>query len=163
MEQWRQIEDFYFYSVSDHGRVLALEKEKLVPTRNNLQGFEMVTINDDNFHQKTRSVAILVAKAFLPPPRNSAYNSIIHLNGDRSDCRVMNLMWRPRWFALRYHQMFDREPIRVSVYIPKLNKVYFSLREACTTHGLIEMDTYIAMINNEPCFHYGWIFQRFEQ
>ena len=49
------------------------------------------------------------------------------------------------------------------VYVPHLNKVFYSLREFCTTYGVVEMDTYIALNNREPCFHYGWIIERYEE
>lgn len=162
MEEWEVIEDFPGFAISDHGRVEDLDKERLVPTRQNREGFEMVTVHD-NLKQYTRSVAIFVAKAFLEPPCNEAYNSIIHLNGDRSDCRAQNIMWRPRWFALKYHKMFDDTPFRVMVYIPSLDRVFGSLREFCTTYGLIELDAYHDMFNQRPCYHYGWVIERYQE
>lgn len=161
-EHWEEIEEFPGFAISDFGRVEDLDNERFVPIRRNKQGFVMVTVNDGN-RQYTRSVALLVARAFLEAPRNESYNSIIHLNGDRDDCRSLNLMWRPRWYALRYHKMFEEQPYRVAVYIRNLERFFKSLREACTTYGLVEHDTYIDMVNHEPCFHYGWIFERFEE
>lgn len=158
-DEWRNIDGFPDWSVSSRGEVLNGATERIMAQRINQQGLTMVNLwQEGNIH--TRLVALLVAKAFLDPPRNSAYNSVIHLNGDRSDCRALNLMWRPRWYAIRYHRMFEQFPVRVSVYVPALNRVYSSLRELCTTYGLVERDTYISMINNEPCFHYGWIIER---
>lgn len=159
MEKWRVIEDFPEFAISSDGRVQNIPKQRFINTRSNLQGFEMVTMYDDTGHQKTRSVAHLVASAYLEEPKNPNYNSIIHLNGDRLDCRSMNLMWRPRWYALQFHKMFEDMPYRVAVYIPFLDKVYHSLREACTTHGLVERSTYIDICNGQPCFHYGWIIE----
>ena len=113
--------------------------------------------------QYTRSVANLVADAFLEPSRNPAYNSVIHLNGDRLDCRVINLMRRPRWFAVKYHAMFLEDPYYVEVYIPRLDRVFSSLRGFCTTYGLIENQAYVAMCNGEPCHPGEWIIERFDR
>ena len=59
--------------------------------------------------QYKRSVALLVAKAFLKQP-SEFFDTPINLNGDRLDNQVINLMWRPRWFAIKYNRQF-REPI----------------------------------------------------
>jgi hypothetical protein len=122
----------------------------------------MVTVRSSRGRQATRSVALLVAKAFVHQPRDY-FDSVIHLNGDRSDCRAMNLMWRSRPFALRYHAMFDDEPYRVSVYIPELDEFYYSLREACTRYGLIEGLAYQNLFNKEPCFPYNWVLEEVQE
>lgn len=159
---WREIEDFPGYVVDDLGRVMSLDRRRILRTRFNRQGFAMVNLGRDA-EIYTRSIAKLVAEAFIENPYSAAYNSIIHLNGDRGDCRAMNLMWRPRWFSIKYHKMFEVNPIRVAVYIPKLDKIFSSLREFCTTYGLIEEDAYHAMFNQEPCFYYGWFIERYEE
>lgn len=158
---WREVDGFPDVYADSQGLIMSKVSDRIIRSRTNQQGHLMLGLSVNGV-QYTRSVALLVAKAFLPPPRNAAYNSVIHLNGDRSDCRAMNLMWRPRWFSLKYHQMFDQAPIRVKTYIRDTDQVFHSLREACTTYGLIEQATYIDMMNGTPCFHYGWLFERFE-
>lgn len=108
----------------------------------------------------TRSVALIVAEAYLAPPRNEAYNSIIHLDGDKGNCAANNLAWRPRWYAIRYHQMFNREPMNVSVLIEDTGEVFGTLREACVKYGLEERYTYVDLCNGDRCFHHGFIFKR---
>lgn len=162
-ETWDEIDEHLAYAVSNCGRVMDLDRERQVPVRQNAQGFSMVTIRDLSFQQRTRSVAMLVAQTFLPAPRNEAYNSVIHLNGDRMDCRASNLMWRPRWFAIRYHKMFDDLPTRVSVWIPATGETFASLRELCTTYGLIEDYTYTDMNNRMGVFHYGFLIERYRE
>lgn len=159
MEEWRDIEGFPGWAVSSEGRVLNDWTTRILATRPNQQGIIMVGLQYEG-KQHMRSVPLLVAKAFLEPPPNPFYNSIIHLNGDRSDCRAENLMWRPRWYAIRYHQMFNEDPYNVGVYIADTDESFDLLREACTKYGLIEKLTYIDMLNGEPVFHYGWIFKR---
>lgn len=161
-DEWRDIDEFPDWAIDAEGNVLNNWTSNIISQRLNKQNLLMVNIHiRGKIH--TRMVALLVARAFLEPPPNASYNSIIHLNGDRSDCRAMNLMWRPRWYALQYHKMFEEEPIRVAVLIPHIDKVFHSLREFCTTYGVIEKKTYIQMINGEPCFHYGWLVERYEE
>lgn len=160
--EWREVEGFPDWLVDDLGNVMNAWTSRIVSQRTNQQELKMVNLQLDG-NIRTRMVALIVARAYLDPPRNQAYNSVIHLNGDREDCRALNLMWRPRWYALQYHQMFDEDPIRIAVYIPKIDKVFHSLREFCTTYGLIERKTYVQLINRDPCFHYGWIVERYEE
>lgn len=154
-EIWEPVEESQGYAVSNYGRIEDLDHGRVIHTRPNAQGFMMVTLRNDAGGQITRSVALLVARAFLEQPHRW-FTSIIHLNGDRSDCRAMNLMWRSRPFVLRYHQMFEEEPIRLAVQIRETGEYFGSLRELCTTYGLIERMTYNNAVNGEPCFPYGW-------
>jgi hypothetical protein len=39
-----------------------------------------------------------------------AFDTPINLNGDRHDNAAWNLVWRPRWFAIRYIQQFQAIP-----------------------------------------------------
>lgn len=161
-QEWRDVEEFTEVAVTEDGQVMNTWNGHILTPRCNQQGFLMVGVMFDR-KQYTRSVALMVANAFLEPPRSPAYNSIIHLNGDRSDCRALNLMWRPRWFATKYHRMFDDLPFRVSAYIPKIDQHFPSLRELCTTYGLLEQESYHDIINQTPCFHYGWLIERSEK
>lgn len=158
-EEWSDIEEFPEYGVSSQGRVVNDATSRTMAINYNRQGIAMVKIQKNGL-QYTRSVALLVARAFLDEPKNSSYNSIIYLNGDHTDCRAMNLMWRPRWYALKYHQMFQEIPIRVGVYVPYLQRTFSSLRDFCTTYGLDERSTYVNLNNGDPCWHYGWLLER---
>ena len=161
LKEWRDIEGFPGMLIDEDGAVLNDWSCKILTPRTNRQGILMIGMMREG-RQQIRSVALLVAHAFLDPPKNDAYNSVIHLNGDKEDCRAINLMWRPRWYVVEYHRMFNELPKRVAVYIPRLDRVFPSLREFCTTYGLIESHTYVDMLNGTPCFHYGWVIERFE-
>lgn len=162
MVDWREIEEFPGYLINEYGDVMNEWTERILRPRQNQQGFVMINcVRDKKLH--TRALAGVVAETFLPPRRNEAYNSVIHLNGDRTDCRALNLMWRPRWFSIRYHQMFEQLPTRVSVWIPSKGEVYPSLRDLCVTYGLIENNTYADMNNGDGVFHYGFIVERYAE
>lgn len=156
IETWEVCEGYPDYAVSDFGRLEDLDKRHIVPTRTNQQGLVMATIRDESYLQRTRMVALLVAKAFVSNPVPKHFDSVIHLNGDRTDCRASNLMWRSRPFALRYHEMFNNEPYRVSVERSDTGEFFYSLRELCTTYGLIESHARMNMYNGDACFPYSW-------
>ena len=104
-QEWRLIEDFPEYSVSDHGFVRNDRFDRLVARRVNNRGIAYVGLYRES-NQTTVSVACLVANAFLPTPINKHFDTPINLDGDRINNRVSNLMWRPRWFAVKYHRQF---------------------------------------------------------
>lgn len=161
-EIWMPIRDFPKYLISPEGLVKNKQRRMLVKTRQNAQGIVMVNLMGDG-RRHTRSVALLVAQTYLSPPRNPSYNSIIFLDGDRSNCSALNLMWRPRWYAVRYHKMFEREPMNISVMIEDTGETFGTLREACMKYGLDEQYTYIDMLNGDPCFHYGYRFRHLSE
>lgn len=159
MEVWTPCEGFPNYSVSPEGVLMNNQRGTLVKGRKNRQGIIMVNLSRDG-GRFTRSAALLVAQAYLGPPRNEAYNSVIHLDGDRGNCEASNLMWRPRWYAIKYHQMFNEKPFDVSVTIEETGEIFGTLREACMKYGLYERYTYVDMCNGSKCFHYGFTFKR---
>lgn len=159
MDTWLRMEEFPKYLISPEGLIKNRQRNTIVNTRQNLQGVRMINLMRGE-SRLTRSVALLAAQAYLRPPLNESYNSVIHLNGDRGDCAAANLMWRPRWFTIKYHRMFDIPPINVSVVIDQTNEVFGTLREACMKYGLVEKDIYVQMLNRERCFHYGYTFRR---
>ena len=78
----------------------------------------------------------------------------IHLNGDKTDCRVTNMMLRPRWFAIAFHQQFENEIHRFHQPIICLDtdEIFETPRDAAMMYGLIERDIIMGVINNEPVY-----------
>lgn len=105
-QEWLPIEDFPGYSISDHGFVRSEETGLIIARRFNNRGIVYVGLSRDR-QQYSLSLARLVAKAFLPPHPSEAFDTPIHRDGDRVNIHAENLMWRPRWFAVKYHQQFD--------------------------------------------------------
>lgn len=162
MESWKVVPGFPKYVISPEGEIKHRKRNTVLKSRQNKQMFKMVTLMEDDTTQRTRSVALLVAQTYLPPPKNETYNSIIHLDNDRGNCNANNLMWRPRWYALLYRRMFNEESVNSSVMIEETGEIFGTLREACVKYGLYDKHTYVDMRNGDPCFHYRYRFKRFE-
>lgn len=114
-ETWRDIPTALGYQASDLGLIRnARSKTVKLPSLNN-QGFVKVTLFIESKHV-TRGVAGLVADAFLGIDYDPRFNSIIHRNAERTDCRPVNLLRRPRDFAIEYHTQFD--PFRLARFGP---------------------------------------------
>lgn len=103
-EEWRDIEGFDGYQVSNMGRVKSLDRivqcgssTRRIPglilkIRKDKDGYDTVGFKKGKYGKSyLLKVHRLVAKAFIPNPNN--YECIDHINGVRDDNRVENLRW----------------------------------------------------------------------
>ncbi|QAU06321.1 HNH endonuclease [Gordonia phage Rickmore] len=157
MEIWRNVEGFEDYVVNPDGEVYSESKKELKNLRINNQGDVMVDLYRDR-KQNTRKVSLLVAQAYLGEPPEF-FNSVIHLNGDRSDCRAINLAWRPRWFVVEYNRMFLEEPLMYSVRVIQTGEEFGTLRDFCTKYGVIEQRAFICALNGYRPFPTNYLLE----
>lgn len=105
MQDWKEISEFPGYSVNSEGVVRNDRRDSVLARRINQQGIVYVGLVRDGA-QYNRGVALIVAEAFLAAPPNEYFNTPIYLDDDRLNITASNLMWRPKWFAMRYHRQF---------------------------------------------------------
>lgn len=149
MEEWREIPKFPGYSVSNLGHV-----------RNDVTGYKLTLLQNQrgivhvgltkNLMQHKRSVSLLVASAFLGAPPNEAFETAINLDGDRTNNEAGNLVWRPRWFAIKYYTQFRNPQMRG--FLTPIEEMATGERFenswlAAIKFGLIDMDIFIATLN----------------
>jgi len=159
MSEWRLIESFPGYSVSDDGQVRNEKTERILSLLVNQCGVVSVSLMRDHIQYK-RSVSILVAEAFLEDKPQPSFVSPINLDGDRSNNTVENLRWRPRWFAVKYFRQFKSGRISCRRRIEDIDthQEFNSSWDAATKFGLLDAEILIAMRHNI----YVWpTFQRF--
>lgn len=139
--QWETLEEFPSYEVSNMGEFVNARTDREIHTSMTQQGHAKISLYKDG-RLSTRSAALLVAQAFIDQEEDH-FDTPIHLDGDLMNCMADNLMWRPRWFAIRYHKQFQYEDFhndqghRVDV---ETGDHYTSLKEVCTTNGLYYYD-----------------------
>ena len=148
-EHWVEIENFENYDVSDHGRIRSNITDKILITYENQSGLVQVGLMR-NGYQKHRSVPLIVAKAFIPQP-SGPFDTPINLDGDRHNNHINNLMWRPRWFAVKYNQQF-REGYENSIESPledlKTGEITDNSIECAKRYGLLEQEIVLSVLNN---------------
>lgn len=159
-EAWHPIDKFPEYSVSDQGRIRSEKTGRILSLNENQYGVVQVGLMRDGV-QYHRSVPLLVAKAFLPPV-HEAFDTPINLDGDRHNNRLENLLWRPRWFAIRYNQQFRRPyetPIRRRILDITTGEVSENSLECAKRYGLLEQDLVLSILNRT----YVWpTYQQFQ-
>lgn len=159
-ERWSELFDFPGYSVSDHGRVLNVRTGFYIKASKKTHGYHMVGLMK-NAVQHKRSLPLLVARAFLPRPENPAFDTPIHLDGDRGNSHYNNLMWRPLWFARRYMRQFvdDHNTYAYPIEDVETGELYKDSMHAASYNGLIDTEIRSAMLENTYVWPTGQIFR----
>lgn len=154
-EVWKEIPDFPKYAVSNLGRVMNIRTENIVKEQRTPQGIIYVPLYGGP--EKTKSVKVLVARAFLDhgdlDPK--VFDTPINKDGDKSNNRVDNLAWRPRWFAVKYSRQFlsPHPNSHVGpVYDKATNAMYDNVYTVAVTFGLLIRHIYRSTYAETPVF-----------
>lgn len=107
-EVWALIPGFPDYEVSNYGRVRNIRFESFLrPSMSNSRTLKVGLVRDRI--QTTRSLKHIVAEIFVEG-KDAIFDTPIQLNGEVTDVCAWNLLWRPRWFAVRYSRQFTMAP-----------------------------------------------------
>lgn len=149
MHEWRSIESFPGYSVSDEGQVRNEDSGKIMSLLVNQYGVANVSLTRNRVQHK-RSVSLLVCQAFHPKRPGEAFNTPINLNGDRLDNHACNLVWRPRWFAVKYFRQFKTEPVGIKRPIEEVDteERFPTSWDAALKYGLLDLEILLAIVNH---------------
>lgn len=153
---WVQVAGFPGYEINEAGDVRRAQNSRAVAVAFNQQGNPYVGLSRDGIQHK-RSLALLVAMTFLGQPVNDRFDTPIHLNGEKRDCRTENLMWRPRHFAVKYHQQFFNglRGFLVPVFDVATGETFPTSWEAATKYGLLDREILLAAVNRTVVFPTG--------
>jgi hypothetical protein len=150
IENWVEVEGFPGYSVNPLGQVRKDSTGRTLQPRTNQYGVPYVGLmHEGRRHQCVRSLPRLVATAFVSQP-NEVFDTPINLNGDRTDCRVENLMWRPRWYAIYYANQFKDpydNPIDARIRDAETDEEYPNSLAAACANGLLEREVVLSILN----------------
>lgn len=162
LQDYRPVKGFDGYTVTDQGWVSRDMTGRVLTRSTNREGVLNVALWGGDGNQKRRSVAHLVAEAFLEPPPNEHFDSIIHLDGNRENCAAANLAWRPRWFTIRYHRQFS-SPLFVNwnepIVLMQTHEMFHRAAEAAMAYGLLVVDIYNSVNDGSLCFPQQFNFQ----
>lgn len=153
-DDWREIDGFPGYSVNPLGEIINNGRGNIITASLNNFGIPRVTLRDYDNKARQKSLSTIVAETFLEPPPDWRWNTVLHKNGDQTDCGVYNLLWRPRWHVIRFHKQFDQDPPGWDTKYPFVevdtNVVYDRIREACETDGHYHFDVRMSCLNKAP-------------
>jgi hypothetical protein len=145
-EQWIEVSDFPLYVVSDWGRVIRTDNDRLVTATKNTRGIPIVGLMKEG-RQFKRALNVLVATAFVTKPDLPTFDAVINLDGNRENNHYSNLAWRPMWFARRYAQQFNdgHDTYDHPIEDVATGITYMNSYSAAVHHGLLDVDILIGM------------------
>lgn len=157
---WIPVPKFPGYSVNNLGQVRNDHTERILRPQFTGAGVPYIGMMRNGEHLN-RGLALLVMQSWRPMT-NEYFDTPINMDWDRANCELDNLMWRPRWFAIRYHQQ-AKEPYQNRINAPVRpvddEEVWNSSLEASQAYGLLERDVVMSILNRT----YAWpTYQMFE-
>lgn len=142
------------YEASRAGEVRNARTKRIIQPHMNQNGNVYVGLMH-NGRQIKLSLPKLIAQMFLPRPVGfiDEFNTAINIDGDKWNCAVGNLAWRPRWFAVEYSRQFV-EPYHRHINKPLrlcgTDMEFPTSFEAATFYGLLERQLIEAMHQDRP-------------
>jgi hypothetical protein len=161
VEEWRPLQNYPGYSASNLGYVRNDDRDRILSIVKNQNGNSYVGLMQQGLQVK-RSLSLLVAQTFLPIPQHPAFNTPIHFDGDLSNCKVDNMDWRPRWFAIKHVRQFRIDIMETPNSVLNLNteEIFENCWGAVFKYGLLYLDLVISIVHKEavfPTLHmYDW-------
>lgn len=150
-EEWRIIEEFPRYSVSNLGRVKNNETDYILVGGHDRDGYNQVTLCF-NGKQYNRRVCRLVAIAFIPNPNH--YQYVNHIDENKGNDNVNNL----EWCTAHYNNMYGHHTYNISKRIRciETGQEFQSTREAERQLKFSHANIGRAAINGTISYGYHW-------
>jgi hypothetical protein len=144
-ELWAPIEEFPLYSVSNFGKVVNSETNRIMRFSYTRTGDAKIALTGGS-ERHTRLVRVVVARAFVER-MNEMHNTVVLLDNDRCNLNASNLIWRPRYYAWEYSAQF-RGTFPLSVKRPiqdvDTERIYISVKDAAIANGILAADVYLS-------------------
>jgi hypothetical protein len=153
MSEWTPVQGFPGYSINSEGQVRHDKSGRVLIPRYNQYNVPYVGLMRE-WQQCSRSLPRLMATTFLEPPTD-IFNTPIQLDGDPRNCRADNIMWRPRWYAVKYKHQFEqryKHPINEPIHAINHREKFPNSFEAACRYGLLEEEVVLAIVNNTPAW-----------
>lgn len=153
-EAWMRFESYPGYSISNTG-VIRNDKTHRILKRLILPSGEPAVSLYVSGSSVLRQVTSFMKDTWLEPHPIVHFNTVIHLDCDRENCHVDNLVLRPRWFAIKYHKEHSTDLFpnwNKSFRVVETGDVFDTAYECSRQYGALQQDVRRALWNRTPLF-----------
>lgn len=161
-EFWRKIPGFPNYSISNIGRVRDDYQNRLVAVSRQQDGHLKISMWSEDGCRYTRSVALMVAEAFVECP-DELSDHVILLDGKFNNVAATNMAWRPRWFAWKYTRQLQGRIVipyqNLAVYNCTNRRRYPSIVACGKREGLLFEDIWSSVNTGRSVYPQHYVFR----
>jgi hypothetical protein len=158
-EVWAEILGFPNYQISNYGSVRSLRTHSLIKHRYNGGGYAHVTLSTYG-EQHDYYVHQLVAQAFFDNYKPGM--RIKHVNGDQTDCSVMNLQFVRRNNSLQHSRVETHTVWGKRVRIVETGEIFRTVRQCARFIGG-DYSAIYSVLRGQRATHLGYTFEYFEE
>jgi hypothetical protein len=159
IEQWKIIEDYPNYEVSNYGKIRNINTGLILKTNYDYKGYEFVILSHRGI-QKTIKVHKLVADAFVDKYYDNL--EVTHLDGDRSNNRADNLdWWKRRDVHRRSYRLHGRKQLHRmrSIVLIETGEIFESITQASDILGISKYSISRVLNRRSRCTKEGYHFE----
>ena len=154
----KPIVDFPQYVIDIDGHVYNIETGLCVRSSKTKTGAVKINLYLNGF-PSTRSIPRLVAEAYVVNDKNpNIFDTPIHLDNDLTNNHADNLLWRPRWFAIKYYQQHSFPNFNnatSNIQDLETGEKYIGFVELCHTFGILYFDVFNSCVRGDSVFPIG--------
>ena len=170
--EWRKVDGFQRYSVSNGGQVRNDATGRILRTQADRFGYLRLGLSNENGRRK-KYLHRLVAEAFVPNPQNK--KEVNHIDGNKLNCSASNLEWVTphenlihmyRVLGVKRRSLSKEEIAKLSMCASKARKkpvkcvesgkIYESLKMAAVNCGITGSAITHAIRDNKTAGGYHW-------
>lgn len=153
-DSWMEFPQYPGYSISDSGLIRNDRTDRLMKRSRLSNGAPAVSLYVDGRYVR-RQVISFMAETWMEPHPNPRFDTPMNLDGDRANCHVTNLVFRPRWFVIAYNKECHTEhyphwskPFR----IVETGEIFDTPLQCALQYGVLQADIFSAIANKRLLF-----------
>lgn len=159
-EEWRIVKDFPKYEVSNFGHVRKIGKTTPLSPKKAKGDAWFVKLSRDGIPY-SKTLKTLVSEAFVPKPEGhdpNVFDTPVLCALTTDDVRADKIVWRPRWFAIKYRRMINDLPYYWDMAVLNLNtgNQHASILTASLRDGVLMSDIYRSAGEGRTTFPHGY-------
>lgn len=155
VNEWIVFDEYPNYAINESGQIRNNKTGRILKRIRLQNGAPAVGLFNKEGRQVFRQVSTFMGMTWMDPPPYPAFDTPMHLDGDRDNCHKTNLIFRPRWFVIQYHRecLNDHYPLWSRPFrIVETGDIFKTPFECSRCYGVLQKDVVAALVSKAPLF-----------